>query len=126
MAGKALRLPIGTWIVAGLFTASGVLHLVNPEAFLWLMPPWLPAHIFLIYLSGVAELVSAIGLLMRQRWAPLFTVAVLLGVWPANWWYAFDVLSSNPEMALIAWLRLPLQLPLLWWAWKSPTRDSAK
>ena len=124
MARKALGLPIGSWIVVILFTLSGVLHLVNPGGFLWLMPPWLPEPILLIYLSGVAELLAAAGLLLKQRWAPTFTVLVLLAVWPANWWFAFDVLTSNPDLALAAWLRLPLQLPLLWFASKSPVKTS--
>ena len=124
MARKALGLPVGTWIVVILFTLSGVLHLVNPGAFLWIMPPWLPEPILLIYLSGIAELLAAAGLLLKQRWAPIFTVLVLLAVWPANWWFAFDVLTSNPDLALAAWLRLPLQLPLLWFAYKSPVKTS--
>jgi uncharacterized membrane protein len=124
VARKALALPVGSWIVVILFTLSGVLHLVNPGAFLWLMPPWLPEPILLIYLSGIAELLAAAGLLLKQRWAPIFTVLVLLAVWPANWWFAFDVLTSNPDLALTAWLRLPLQLPLLWFAYKSPVKTS--
>lgn len=122
MARKALGLPVGSWIVLILFSLSGILHLVNPAGFLWLMPPWLPEPILLIYLSGVAELVAAAGLLLKQRWAPIFTVLVLLGVWPANWWFAIDALSTNPDIALAAWLRLPLQIPLIWFALKSPVR----
>lgn len=122
MARKALGLPVGSWIVVTLFSLSGVLHLMNPEGFLWLMPPWLPEPILLIYLSGLAELVAAAGLLLKQRWAPMFTVLVLLAVWPANWWFAIDALSTNPDLALAAWLRLPLQLPLLWFAYKSPVK----
>lgn len=124
MARKALGLPVGSWIVVILFSLSGILHLVNPAGFLWLMPPWLPEPILLIYLSGVAELVAAAGLLLKQRWAPIFTVLVLLGVWPANWWFAIDSLTTNPDLALAAWLRLPLQLPLLWFAYKSPVKAS--
>lgn len=120
MARKALGARIGALIVAALFLASGVLHLVNPAAFVWLMPPWLPLQTELIVISGVMELAAAIGLIFKQRWAPLLTVVTLLAVWPANWWFAIDSLTSNPNIALIAWLRLPLQLPLLWWAWKAP------
>lgn len=106
-----------------MFLASGALHLLNPAAFLWLMPAWTPEPIFLIYLSGIAELIAAIGLLLKQRWAPMLTVLTLLAVWPANWWFAIDSLTSNPEIALVAWLRLPLQLPLIWWAWKAPVKS---
>ncbi len=122
MARKALGLRIGALVVAALFLASGVLHLVNPSAFLWLMPPWLPLKTELIVISGVMELASAIGLIFKLRWAPLLTVLTLLAVWPANWWFAIDSLTSNPEIALIAWLRLPLQLPLLYWAYKAEVR----
>jgi uncharacterized membrane protein len=122
VARKALGLRIGALVVAALFLASGVLHLVNPSAFLWLMPPWLPLKTELIVISGVMELASAFGLIFKLRWAPLLTVLTLLAVWPANWWFAIDSLTTNPEIALVAWLRLPLQLPLLYWAWRAEVR----
>ena len=68
------------------------------------------------------ELASAFGLIFKLRWAPLLTVLTLLAVWPANWWFAIDSLTTNPEIALIAWLRLPLQLPLLYWAYRAEVR----
>ena len=114
---------IGTWVVIALFTASGVLHLANPSAFLWLMPEWTPFVIELIVISGVAELVAALGLILKQRWAPIFTALVLLAVWPANWWFAFDVLGDGDFwLAVAAWARLPLQIPLVIWAWRSQTK----
>jgi uncharacterized membrane protein len=123
VARKALGLRIGALVVAALFLASGVLHLINPAAFVWLMPPWLPFQTELIVISGVMELAAALGLIFKQRWAPMLTFITLLAVWPANWWFAIDSLSSNPDIALIAWLRLPLQIPLLYWAWKAPVQD---
>ena len=118
------RRSVGSWAVIIAFGVSGVGHLLNPSAFLWLMPPWLPWHIELIYLSGVAELLAALGLLARWRLAPAFTVAVLLAVWPANWWFAFDTLAGGDALtSVIAWLRLPLQIPLIVWAWRSPVRS---
>jgi uncharacterized membrane protein len=119
----ATKRRLGSWVVIGVFLTSGVLHLINPEAFLWLMPPFLPYPLELVYASGVAELVAALGLLFRYRWALFFTVLVLLAVWPANWWFAIDVLGSGDLwLAIAAWLRLPLQIPLILWAWRSPQR----
>lgn len=115
---------VGSWIVIALFTVSGVLHLVSARSFLWLMPPELGDNVnfTLVYASGVVELLCAVGLILRSRWAPLLTTLTLLAIWPANIWYAVDQLGSdNTLLTVIAWLRLPLQLPLLWWAWKSPT-----
>lgn len=122
MAGEKVKRSVGSWVVISAFLVSGIFHLVNPSGFLFLLPDWAPEPILLIYLSGVAEIIAAVGLLLRQKWAPIFTALVLLAVWPANWWFAIDALSTNPDIALAAWLRLPLQIPLIWFALKSPVR----
>lgn len=107
------------YILALLFLASGILHLVRPEVFLWLMPPWLPQQIPLILISGVFELICAVGLLFRQKWAGYLSALVLLGVWPANIWYAFDVSNQGYSwLVLVAWVRLPLQIPFIYAALK--------
>ena len=114
---------VGSWVVIVAFGFSGVAHLVNPGAFLGLMPPFLPWPLALVYISGVAEIFAAVLLVLRHRLGPLVTVVVLLAVWPANWWFAIDIIGQEPWwFVLIAWLRLPLQIPLLWWAWRSPVR----
>lgn len=121
MARKEIAgLPIGSWVLVTIFNVSGIVHLINPAAFLWLMPPFLPFQIGLIIASGIAELIAALLIVTKSRFAPYFAIAVLLAVWPANWWFAIDSLANNPDMALLAFLRLPLQLPLMWWAWKTP------
>jgi uncharacterized membrane protein len=120
---------VGSWIVIVMFSLSGVLHLLSPAGFLTLMPPELgeSVNLTLIYASGVVELVCAGGLLLRWRWAPLLTVATLLAVWPANIWYAFDQLGSDDlVLTIAAWVRLPLQIVLIWWAWKSPVKNSQR
>ena len=73
------------------------------------MPPWLPEPIFLIYLSGVFELVGAAAFVFRQRWAGWFCALVLVGVYPANIWFAVDSLGSGDTgLITIALVRLPL------------------
>lgn len=106
-------------ITIAIFTLSGILHLVNPNAFIWLMPPWLPEPIALIYLSGVFELVAAVGLILKKPWAGWLAAITLLGIWPANIWFAFSVLDSgNVWLIAAAWFRLPLQLPLIYYSVK--------
>lgn len=127
LAGQALILKrsVGSWIVIGAFLLSGILHLISPEGFLWLMPEWLPFRLELVLISGVFELVAALGLLFGAKWAPFLTILTLLGVWPANWWFAFDVIQTG-DLWLIAaaWLRLPLQIPLIVAALRSPVRSA--
>ena len=114
----------GSWVVIVAFGLSGVLHLVNPAAFLGLLPSWVPEPLLLVYVSGLGELLAATSLMLRLKWAPVFTALVLLGVWPANWWFAIDA-SANADLmtAVIAWARLPLQIPLIIWALRSPTKN---
>jgi uncharacterized membrane protein len=120
-----MSLPRGTWVVAGAFATSGVVHLVRPSVFEPLIPPQLGDPTPWVLGSGVAELACAAGLLSRQRWAPAATTATLAVVWIGNLQMALDVQRSPRRPAwqkAAAWTRLPMQLPLIHWAWTSPTR----
>jgi uncharacterized membrane protein len=106
--------------LATAFFASGVVHFVRPQFFESIMPRAIPDrhHRSLIYVSGAAELVCAVGLVRRSRWASAASTAVLLGVFPANVQMALDAGSGRHpgamDNAVVAWGRLPLQLPMLW------------
>ena len=111
-----------TTYLFGLFMiAAGTAHFVNPEFYLRIMPPWLPWHEQLVFLSGICEVVAgALVLNSRTRRAGgLFAIAVLLGVFPANVWMAVDG-SIWPDVPVWArWARLPIQGLLIWWAWRA-------
>lgn len=118
-------LPIGTKIIIFLFLLSGSFHLINPGVFQALVPPVLGGQNFWIFLSGILEIICAIGLLTRQKWAPKFTALVLFVIWVGNWWYAIDVtfnLESSWFLIIGSWLRLPLQIPLIQWALRTPVK----
>jgi len=103
--------------VIGLFAVSGVAHLVRPRVFYSLMPPRLPSRDLVIYASGAAELVCAVGLLTRQPWAPKASAALLVAVWPGNLEYATRVTRKRgirSKAAIIGWARMPLQVPMVW------------
>lgn len=119
------RLPWGTRIVAGAFTLSGVVHLVRPSVFEPLIPEVLGNPTPWVIGSGVAELACAAGLLTRRRWAPAAATATLAVIWVGNWQMAIDVTAADESTAATAavWLRLPLQIPLMVWAWRSPVRE---
>jgi uncharacterized membrane protein len=106
--------------MAGVFAASGMVHFVRPRSFEPIMPRAIPArhHRGLIFASGALEVVCALGLLRRSRWAPSASTAVLIGVLPANVQMAMDAGSGrNPgvmDSAVLAWGRLPLQVAMIW------------
>jgi uncharacterized membrane protein len=118
-------IPIGTKILIFIFLLSGSFHLINPGVFQALVPPILGIQNFWIISSGILEIACAIGLVTKQKWAPNLTVGVLIVIWVGNWWYAIDVtwnLESSWLLILGSWLRLPLQIPLIQWALRSPVK----
>jgi uncharacterized membrane protein len=115
-------------VLAVMFASSGTVHLVRPQAFASIMPRAIPDrhHRNLIYLSGLFELVCAVGLFRRKAWAAPASVAVLGAVFPANLQMALDAGSGRnpgpPDKRLLAWGRLPLQIPMVWAALQSRPR----
>jgi uncharacterized membrane protein len=107
-------------MLAAVFSGSGVMHLVHPQAFAPIMPRAIPErhHQNLIYVSGLVELVCALGLFGHARWAAPASVAVLAAVFPANVQMAMDAGSGRndgpADSRAVAWGRLPLQGALVW------------
>lgn len=111
--------------LAALFAVSGLLHLVRPSGFEALIPSFMPAPGAIIAVSGVAELVCALGLVRRERWAGRASAALLVAVFPGNLWFAIASTADRTAGSWLvagAWLRLPLQVPLIWAALQSQAR----
>ncbi len=54
------------YFMAFLYIAAGVYHFVKPKFYLYMMPPYIPAHKLMVSLSGMAEIVFGIMLLFPQ------------------------------------------------------------
>ncbi|HEU4452228.1 MAG TPA: hypothetical protein VFR81_04180 [Longimicrobium sp.] len=109
-------------LLAAVFVAAGVLHFAITDAYVRIMPPYLPAHRELVLLSGACEIAGGLGLLWERtrRAAGIGLVLLLLAVWPANLQMALDARdAAKPivEQALL-WARLPLQPLLMIWIWR--------
>lgn len=101
------------------FALAGLYHFINPAFYLRMMPAYLPWHLFLVYLSGFFE--AALGLLLLvpkyTRYAAWGLIALLFAVFPAN-----VNMALNPQLfpditPAVLWLRLPLQVLLVAWAY---------
>jgi uncharacterized membrane protein len=93
---------------------SGVLHLVRPRTFEWLVPPELGDARRWVTGTGVAEIgTAALMAVPRTRrlggWA---ATALLVGFLPAHL-HTFRVVPRRPLPLAVAAVRLPLQLPLV-------------
>ena len=103
------------------FIFTGVSHFLISEKFMEMMPPFLPAPLFLIYLSGVFEILGGIGLMLpgTKRPAAAGLILLLLAVFPANIYVALKGVQLGGFMnyAAYQWLRLPMQIVLIGWVW---------
>jgi uncharacterized membrane protein len=116
----------GPWIVAALFTVSGFMHLASPAIFLPLVPHVLPRPTELVYASGVVELICAVGLWRRDRWAGIASAVLLMIIWPANLQAAITAQHGDDATTkALTWIRLPLQIPLIWFAFQAGRNRSS-
>lgn len=110
------------------FFIGGVAHFVATDLEMRIVPPWLPEHRLLVLVSGVFELLGAIGLLFPiTRSAAGWGLALLtIAVTPANI-YMLREASQYPTIPYWALaIRLPLQVALLvciWWSTR-PEKES--
>lgn len=121
-AQRVAPLSRGAKALAGAFVISGTVHLVKPEVYQPLMPDWVPAHREVILGSGVLELLCAAGLVLprTRRAAGLASAALLVGVYPGNVKMAADAMhSDNAALKAASLARLPLQLPMIRFAWRA-------
>ena len=104
------------------------MHFVKPDFYLAIMPPWVPFHEAMVIVSGIAEIVLGVALLVprTRRLAAWGLIALLVAVFPANIQALLNARAQGlPELAL--WIRLPLQGALIYWAYRyTLPRDSAK
>jgi uncharacterized membrane protein len=108
--------------MGALYVAAGVLHFVATERYTSLMPPYLPAPRMLVLISGAAEIAGGLGILAPipelQRAAAWGVIALLVAVMPANIYMVTDHAKFANIPLWAVWARLPLQLPLIYWAWR--------
>lgn len=107
------------------FTYAGFHHLIEPAFYVSIMPPWIPGHLELVYLSGVFEIMGGVGVLIPavRSFAGLGLVALLVAVYPANLHMAFnpELFPDIPVAAL--YVRLALQFVAFYWAYSVTRPD---
>ena len=106
------------WLFGVLFALAGANHFVHTEFYVSIMPPYLPWHTALVYVSGAAEITLGVMLFFRrvERLAAWGMIALILAVTPANVQMALhpELYPGYSPSAL--WVRLPLQGVLIAWA----------
>jgi len=100
--------------LAAVLAVAGAAHFAIPRPYERIVPEVLGDPAFWVRWSGVAELACA-GLVAHprtRRVGALVAAGLFVAVFPANVKMALD--GGVPYG--LAWARLPLQVPLVWWA----------
>jgi len=109
------------WLLTVFMVVAGANHFVAPAAYVAMMPSALPAPAALVYISGLAEILGGLGLILpaTRRLAGWGLIALFVAIFPANINMAVHHLPLGgreiPTWAL--WARLPLQIVLVAWAY---------
>jgi uncharacterized membrane protein len=109
------------WGLTLFMIAAGLNHFRAPAVYLGMMPAALPWPRALVFISGLAEIAGGLGLILpaTRRWAAWGLIALFVAIFPANLNMAINHLPLGDRVVspLALWLRLPLQLPLIAWAY---------
>lgn len=114
--------------LSAFYIFAGAIHFVRPDFYLAIMPPYLPAHLELVYLSGLFEIAGGIGVLVPKfrSIAGWGLVALLFAVFPANLHMALHP-ELFPDLSPVAhYGRLPIQLFFIGWAYWATREDSPR
>lgn len=105
------------WTFALLMMATGLNHILYPRFYKTFIPSWLPLLV-VNYTVGAIEFLIGLGLLFPQsrHTCALALLLMMLFFLP---FHLLDVFKENPAIGskLLAYIRLPLQFILIWWAW---------
>lgn len=113
-------LPWHLYLMAFLYILAGLNHFRKPGMYIKIIPPAFKNPKFINILSGAAEIILGIFLILpfTSNYAAWGIIALLLAVFPANL-YMFQ--NKKAGFSLPRWIlfvRLPLQFVLIYWAYQ--------
>lgn len=110
------------YLLAALLGGAGALHFAIPAPYATIVPPQLGSPRAWVAASGVAEVAcaAAVTVARTRRLGGWASAALFVAVFPANVQMALEGGAPGVDgplgSAAMAWLRLPLQVPLVLWA----------
>ena len=103
------------------YTIVGVKHFIEPDYFLSIIPPYLPFHIELVYISGFFEILFGLMILFPKYryYGSIGLILLLIAIFPANIYLAQskeaqEAIGASQQIAI--W-RLPIQGIFIWIAY---------
>jgi uncharacterized membrane protein len=103
----AQKIGLGLAVIG--YVSAGALHFIKTGAYLKIMPPYIPYHLPVVYVSGCFEILGGLGLIIPQarRAAAWGVVVLLIMVFPANFYMATNPVESGAASIVPALLWEP-------------------
>ena len=105
------------FVMGVMYVFIGIKHFTDPQYFLDIVPPQLPFKLFLVYLTGLIEVVGGVAILApkTRKVGAYLLIFLLVSVFPAN---NYLYVSETPQSLLgisetDALIRMPFQIPLI-------------
>ena len=105
------------YVMRFMYVFIGIKHFTNPQYFLDIVPPQLPLKLFLVYLTGLIEIVGGVAIILpkTRKAGAYLLIFLLVSVFPAN---IYLYVSETPQSLLgiskmDALIRMPFQTPLI-------------
>lgn len=105
-------------LLAALMIGGGIMHMVNHAMYIPFVPAFLPLKVFIVYASGVVEILLGIMLLSKKfaipgAWGIFLLMLIFLPI------HVVDAFSDTPAIGShqAAVIRLILQFVILLWVW---------
>ena len=110
---------ISLFSMVGLYILGGLNHFYNPAFYEAIMPAYIPYHNFLIYSSGVIEIILGMMLvpIATRRVAANLIIAMLIVFFIIHIQMLIDFMNDSTKPLWMAIVRIPLQFVLIWWAY---------
>jgi uncharacterized membrane protein len=103
------------------FAFSALGHFIRTEGMAEMLPASVPYRIEIIYVTGILELLGAIGVWIPRltRLTGILLIVMLVGLLPANIYSAINRVEFGGHGAGPVYLlvRIPFQLFAIWWTY---------
>jgi len=112
---------VGRAVLAVMLLATGIAHFTSTDLMIQMMPDFIPAKRELVYLTGICELLGALGLLWNAtaRLTAIMLIVFFVAILPAN------IIGSMKQVRLggmengevYLFFRIPLQMLFIGWTY---------
>ena len=105
------------YVMSIMYIFIGIRHFTDPQYFLDIIPPQLPSKLFLVYFTGLIEVVGGAAILApkTRKVGAYLLIFLLVSVFPANIYLYISEIPQNllGISKMDALIRMPFQIPLI-------------